>query len=212
MNYLAHLFLATLPANSGEREGGLAEDPDESLVGALLGDFVKGSDLSRYSAAIQRGIRLHRRVDSFTDAHRVVLRSKRRIDPRYRLLKGVMVDIFYDHFLAKNWGEYSGIPLEEFAQNVYASLRRHNGVLPRRLKSMLPYMVGDNWLLSYREVETVGIVLGRMSQRLSRRTILGQGAEQLRLHYGALEEDFREFFPELKAYVDKTESALSASV
>ena len=198
MNYLAHLILG--------------DDSDESLVGALLGDFVKGSELSRYSPAIQRGIRLHRRVDSFTDAHPVVIRSKRRIDPRYRLLKGVMVDIFYDHFLAKNWGEYARIPLEKFARQVYTSLRRHNCVLPRRLKWMLPYMVADNWLLSYREEETVAIVLGRMSQRLTRKNILGQGAEQLRRHYGALEDDFREFFPELKAYVDTAGSAFSAGV
>ena len=85
MNFLAHLYLA--------------DDTPHSLIGNMLGDFVNGDFRSRYNTEICRGILLHRKVDVFTDNHPVFLHSKRRISNEYRLLKGIMVDLFYDHFL-----------------------------------------------------------------------------------------------------------------
>src|ERR1051325_10142199 len=104
MNYLAHLFLA--------------EDDPESLLGNLLGDFVKGAKKDDYPDSIRRGIELHRKVDRFTDAHRVVRSSLSLISPARRRFAGVLVDIFYDHLLAKDWQIYSSVPLATFSQKV----------------------------------------------------------------------------------------------
>ena len=113
-----------------------------------------------------------------------------------------MIDIFYDHYLAKNWRDYSETPLEEFCEYVYGIFWDYRPSLPSRLQRLIPYMVSENWLLSYREVDGIASVLGGMSRRISRKNHLAHGAEELQKHYHEFEADFREFFPELIAYVD----------
>ncbi len=97
MNYLAHFFLA--------------ENTPESLLGNLLGDFVKGSAVNLYPQEIIKGIYLHRKVDSYTDSHAIVRSSKSLVCSQRRRFAGVLIDVFYDHFLAKNWREYSEVPV-----------------------------------------------------------------------------------------------------
>ena len=186
MNYLAHLYLS--------------DGTPESLVGSLLGDFVKGDDHNGYSAGIQRAILIHRQVDAFTDAHPTVARSKRRLDPPYRHIRGILVDLFYDHFLAANWRDYAAMSLTDFTRQVYGTLWEYEHVLPERLKRMLPYMAGEDWLLSYREVENIGMALKGLSRRLSRSIHLDRSLGDLRRCYAGLETDFRAFFPDLIAY------------
>src|SRR5262245_26013048 len=100
MNYLVHLLLA-------------ASEP-ESLLGALMGDFVKVPLGAQYSPSITHALALHRRVDSFTDAHPVTATSRARISRERRRFAGIMVDLFYDHFLARNWTAYASEPLGAF--------------------------------------------------------------------------------------------------
>ena len=188
MNYLAHLYLA--------------QDSPESLVGSLLGDFVKGDDHRNYAPAIQRAILTHRQIDAYTDVHPVYRRSKGRLDPAFRHTKPLLVDVFYDHFLAKNWGDYADVPLEDFTQAAYRALEQYEADLPPRLRRMLPYMKAEDWLLSYRELEGVGFVLKGLSRRMTHANRLDQGLTALRQNYAALEDDFEVFFPELQAYVD----------
>ena len=108
MNFLAHLYL------SG--------DNPKVKVGNFIGDFVKGKNLKdRFEADIARGIGLHREIDWFTDTHSIVKQSKDRLRPKYRHYSGVIVDIFYDHFLAKNWDRYSKQLLPDFAEESASS-------------------------------------------------------------------------------------------
>lgn len=186
MNYLAHALLA------GGRPA--------SLAGAMLGDFAAGLEWEALPAAVRAAIRHHREVDAFTDSHPLPRRSRARIAPRFRLLRGVMVDVFYDHFLARHWERYGdGGPLPRFTDRVYAALERYDDHLSPRLRAVLPRMRSEDWLASYGDLENVGRALGGMAHRLSRPTPLAQGLAELRAHYDAFEDDFHGFFPELRS-------------
>ncbi len=187
MNYLAHLYLSSYT--------------DAALAGALLGDFVKADHYRDYPPAVAEAILWHRRIDSFTDAHPCHRASKRRLDRRFRHTRGLMVDLFYDHFLARYWDRWATIPLTAFTQRVYVAMESFEGRLPTRLERMLPYMVADNWLWSYRELENVGRALAGLSRRLSATNHLAEGLPELERNYAGLETDFQQFFPQLQEYV-----------
>lgn len=182
MNYLAHLYLS--------------EPDDDGLLGSLMGDFVKGPLDGRHGAAITHGIALHRRIDSFTDAHPVVRASKARVSPERRRYAGIMVDMFYDHFLARYWTEFSDEPLAAFTQRVYAVLAQRSDVLPERLRSMAPGMSQADWLGSYAQVDSIHTALNRMGRRMRRENRLLDSAEELERDYDGFERDFRAFFPQ----------------
>ncbi len=189
VNYLAHLFLA--------------DGSHESLIGNLLGDFLKGVDRTQYSEAIQRGIRLHHEVDGFADSHAMFARSRNRLRPPYRRYASVLVDIFYDHVLAAHGAVYSRETLEGFRQGAYEALAANEEILPMRLRRMLPYMVSEDWLTSYRTREGVDRTLRRLSRRLKRENPLPSAVCQLEEHYGELEEDFLSFFPRMNQFAQE---------
>ena len=192
MNYLAHLFLA--------------DDTPESQVGALLGDFVKGAAKNNFSPIIQRNIELHRSIDSFTDAHPIVRASKKVVSAERRRFAGVLLDVFFDHYLAKHWANFSDIALHAFTTNVYAVLQQHHAVLPEKLQRMLPFMRAEDWLGSYARVEWIEVTLQRMARRLSRGEMLASGGEELRRNYETFEADFLTFFPDLLSFVNRHRS------
>lgn len=185
MNYLAHAYLA------GES--------DESLLGNLMGDFVKGR-IEGYPAEIARGIAAHRRIDTFTDSHPIVRESKRLISQERRRFAGIMLDLFYDHLLARYWHEYSVTSLDAFSARVYGILRANDAILPHPLRSMAPYMTRQDWLGSYRELKSIGGAIDGISSRLTRANSLRGGVEELAREYDALHEQFRRFFPELREF------------
>jgi acyl carrier protein phosphodiesterase len=189
MNYLFHLYLA--------------DGTEASLLGNLMGDFVKGRLDDTYPEAIRRGIELHRHIDSFAHRNAVVRRSLHRIDPSYGHCRGILVDVFYDHFLAKNWARHAEVPLSVFCRRVYHTLEKHHPGLPPGLRQIVPKMISHNWLESYRDIETIGIVLNRIASRISRPTPLARGIEELYLHYLDLEKDFTLFLPEAVSYAEE---------
>ena len=189
MNYLAHLYLA-------------GPEP-EALLGALMGDFVKGPLGERYPPAIGRALALHRRIDTFTDAHPVTARSRARVSPGRRRFAGIMVDLFYDHFLARDWDEHAEEPLDAFTSRVYALLDRHVALLPERLRSIAPRMGQFDWLGSYARIESVHAALDRMSLRITRENTLAGAAEELEVNYSAFEVDFRAFFPDVVRFAQE---------
>jgi acyl carrier protein phosphodiesterase len=162
-----------------------------------MGDFVKGrldsGDRSELSAALM----LHRRIDSFTDAHPIVVGSRGRVSAARRRFAGVLVDMFYDHFLARNWSDYSDEPLDRFTARVYRVLLSNSERLPERLRYIAPHMARTDWLGSYRDIDAVGEALDRIGNRLKRGNHLLGSVEELVANYAALEQDFREFFPEV---------------
>lgn len=187
MNYLAHLFLS--------------EGTPESLIGNLLGDFVKGRAINLYPEAIIKGIDLHRKVDSYTDAHAIVRSSKSLVCSHRSRFSGVLIDVFYDHFLAKNWRQYSAVPLRDFARGVYQVLQDSRDILPESLQQVMPTIIGRDLLCSYQDIEGIDIALNRMSARIKRINNLAGGVADLTANYQQLESDFRAFFPDLISYV-----------
>ena len=187
MNYLAHLYLA--------------DDSPESIVGNLLGDFLKGQGTEGYCDEIKKGIRLHQNVDTYTDSHPIVRESKRLISPANRRYAGILVDVFYDHFLAKNWLNYSTVSLQDFTVKVYNILQSYQEILPASLKRGLPQMITKNLLMSYAEISGINMALQRLSLRLKRENNLGTAKEELVANYENFEVNFSQFFPELIDYV-----------
>ncbi|MCW5624651.1 MAG: DUF479 domain-containing protein [Burkholderiales bacterium] len=185
MNFLAHLYLTP--------------DTPDGLLGSLLGDFVKGPlDQAGYAPDVTAAIKLHRRIDTFTDAHPVVLASKARLGPDLRRYAGILVDVYYDHFLAKSWERLHPEPLPAFARRVYGELEAHPHPVPDAFARMLPWLVRQDWLASYRSVDGVHEALTRMQRRFSRPTPLAEGAAALQRHYDDFAADFAAFLPEVR--------------
>jgi len=186
MNHLMHLFLS-------------GSDP-EILVGNLMGDFVKGRLDDRFPPGIRRGIEIHRKIDSFAAGNAFFLQSKRCIDPCFGHYRAVLVDIFYDHFLARDWDRYSPGTLEEFISVSYQTLSRYQAQLPPRLLELLPRMFSRHWLIAYQEPAGIEIALRRMSARLARPNPLAEGFVELSKKRSLLLSDFRGFLPEVCDY------------
>ncbi|MBI5579007.1 MAG: DUF479 domain-containing protein [Deltaproteobacteria bacterium] len=186
MNFLAHAFLAGTD--------------DDAILGSLLGDFVKGCPEGRFSAAVSEAIRLHRRIDSYSDAHRITRRSRNRITPSRRRFAGIIVDVGYDHFLSRHWRRFSSMELGPFVHRVYTVLSRHCPLLPERLSHILPRMISENWLGSYIRLEHVGDALDRIAGRLSRGGRFLHAVTEIEDNYETLEADFLTFFPELVSF------------
>ena len=185
MNYLFHLYLSD-------------HDPP-CLLGNLMGDFVKGRLDDRYPPAIRRGLAQHRQLDSFAHNHPAFRLSKARLHHDYGHCRGILVDIFYDHILAQHWSEFSPVPLEDFAAQVYQLLRTHHDQLAEGLQRIAPLMIERNWLVSYRDPAVIGRVLERVSQRLKRPLPMAQAMRDLEEHRNELEGDFRKFLEEARA-------------
>jgi len=186
MNFLGHLYLS-------------GNDP-ELQVGNLMGDFVKGPLAGRFPAGIEQGLRLHRWIDSAANRDRSFLESRERLDPCFGLYRGVLVDLFYDHFLATEWQAYHPRPFESFLHDAFATARDHSAVMPERFLKLLP-VIFTELIPSYREVAGIDSALQRMAARRKRPSPLGSGVRELVRHYGELRADFRSFLPRMTGQV-----------
>ena len=175
------------------------------MIGNFIADFVKGNRYKDYESGIARGIILHRYIDEFTDKHPVFLRSKNRIKKHYRHYTGVVIDVFYDHYLARDWSEHAGGDLEEFTHWVYKILESRMDEFPDKARAVLPYIVNGNWLLWYAEKEGIDRSLKGMASRTKFESGMENAIEDLNLHYLEFEEDFREFLPHIIAFVRNRE-------
>jgi acyl carrier protein phosphodiesterase len=187
LNYLVHLYLA-------------GEDPELQL-GGLMGDFVKGPLPADYPEKITLGLQLHRRIDSLAQISSHTRQSRQRLGPQFGHGRGIIVDIFYDHFLAANWSDYSTEPLESYADRVYRLLQEHHTQLPTGLQQVALRMIEYNWLVSYRQRQVVGRALDRIAQRLSRPLPLAEGVNDLAAHEALFLHDFRGFMTEATEFV-----------
>lgn len=187
MNLLAHIYLA------GENE--------DHVVGQVLADFLERGWRKRASAGVVEGVRLHQQVDLFTDRHAAFRRSRERLPQELRRYAGIVVDIFYDHFLARRWNRFHQWPLERFAESRYAILRARADETTDLLQRILPRMAEQDWLTSYREVEGVERALAGVSRRLRRVNPIAEAGGALREDQEGFEEDFWAFFPDLEAHM-----------
>lgn len=186
MNFLAHLYLS--------------KDNTEIMIGNLIADHIKANKFSHYPEKIQQGIFLHRKIDTFTDTHSIVKKSKRRLHERYGHYDGVIIDVFYDYFLAKNWPRYSQIPLAIYAKGVYQLLSKNKDILPLKTQEILPSLIKYDWLYNYQFLEGIQKVLTGLNRRTKGRSKMDLALEDLQSNYNELETDFFTFFDDLHEY------------
>lgn len=190
MNYLAHIYLSY--------------DNDQIKIGNFIADFVKGNKYKIFSDEIQKGIKLHRLIDSFTDAHPVVRKSKRRLHERYRHYDGVIIDIFMDHFLAKKWKHFSKIDLAEYEINFIELLEKNTAILPAEVLRILPYFKEQRWLSSYATLQGISKTLQGVNKRTKGISKMDLAINDLQENYEQYESDFLSFFHELEKFVQKS--------
>jgi acyl carrier protein phosphodiesterase len=186
MNFLAHIYL------SG--------DNDLLKIGNFMADSIRGNQYLQYPDEIKKGILLHRFIDTFTDAHLIYRKSKHRLHEKYGHYSGVIMDIVYDHFLAKNWNHYSDEKLEEYSDSFYKLLQANYDILTEKTKGMLPYMMGRNWLVSYATLEGLEMILFQMDHRTKNRVHMHEAIAEIRQYYTEFEEEFTLFFEELEQH------------
>ena len=187
MNFLSHLYL------SGDSEG--------LILGNFIADGVKGSNFGHFEKEVQRGILLHRKIDTFTDTHPIVELSKERLRSAYKKYAGVIVDIYYDHFLAKNWREYSAVELTDFTSNIYKLVQLNHAILPEKSAHFARYMIEYDILSEYSNLTGVQQVFNGMARRTTFLSNMEHAVKDLKEHYPLFEEEFRRFFPELQQYI-----------
>ncbi|NHI01281.1 ACP phosphodiesterase [Oceanimonas sp. MB9] len=186
MNYLAHLHLAELSHTS--------------LAGALLGEYARGGVDTSLPASLQIGIMLHRRIDSFTDAHALHAARVRALPPPFRRFGGIITDMMFDHFLARHWSRYHALPLDEFVRQAHERLTpdRH---WPEAMVRLVAGLKQSGMLARYRDFDALLGALARIDQRFKRPTPLPRCRPLLEQHYGDMETAFLHFYPELEAFV-----------
>jgi acyl carrier protein phosphodiesterase len=187
MNFLAHIYLS-------------GNDP-QLMIGNFIGDFVKGGSLiGRYEPQVIKGVELHRAIDEYTDSHEVVQKSKDRLRPKYRHYSGVIIDMFYDYYLAKNWDKFHKVSLPVFADHFYTLLKENEETLPAEVQHMMPYMINGNWLVNYGKIEGLHRALSGMSRRTSFDSKMDESIAELSKYNNEFENEFLEFFPALKTF------------
>ncbi len=186
MNFLAHIYLSF--------------GDDEITLGNFIADSIRGNKYKHLPEKVQQGITLHRSIDTFTDVHPIVRQSTKRLHQNHSHYSGVIVDIFYDHFLAKNWDNYSDTPLDKYVDDFYDLLEENYELLPDGTKHMMPYMIADNWIYNYSKIEGISRVLSGMYRRTNKKSNMNFAILDLEAHYEQFENEFSSFFEELIAY------------
>lgn len=183
MNHLAHIYLSF--------------ENDNLIIGNFIADFIKGNKYKHLPLDIQKGILIHRQIDSFTDTHKIVRKSKRRLHEQYGHYDGIIIDILYDHFLAKNWKHYSNISLLETEINFINVMKQNVEFLPEKVKKILPYIEKQKWLSNYTTYKGIENALISVKKRTKFETQIHLAVSDLKEHYSELENDFTLFFKEL---------------
>jgi acyl carrier protein phosphodiesterase len=187
MNFLAHIYL------SGKN--------DHLKIGNFMADGIHGKNFDEFPLDVQKGIRLHREIDYFTDFHPIFRQSKHRLHQRYGHYSGVIIDIFYDHFLAKNFSRYSNQSLEDFSANFYKLLDENFEILTPRFKMILPTLKEENWLVLYATIEGISNILYNMDRRTRLKSKMQFSVEELTSFYSEFETEFTLFFVEMEEFV-----------
>ena len=190
MNFLAHILLS-------------GEEDDLLKLGNFMGDTVRGKQYLDYPEEVQRGILLHRQIDTFTDAHPLFRGSKRRLVPHYGHYSGVITDIFYDYLLTKHWYTFSLEDLDSYIERFYRLLQEKKEVLNPQMQSIAGYMIRDNWLKAYQSYSGLAQILYQMDKRTDFRSQMQYAITSLQAEESLFEEEFLPFFTQLQEFVDK---------
>lgn len=184
MNYLAH---ALLSANN-----------EALLIGNFIADHLRGNKFDNLPPTVIEGVKMHREIDAFTDTHELFKKSKRIFYPKYEKYSGVLIDIYFDHLLAKNFLELADIRLNTFAQKVYGMYNNNKAILPKSSERFLNYVINNNIYEAYAEKDGITTVLGHLSQRINHGVQLQNSMEDFLEHEKILEDNFKLFFEEAR--------------
>ncbi|NJN27309.1 MAG: DUF479 domain-containing protein [Cyclobacteriaceae bacterium] len=196
MNFLGHFYLS--------------QHEPELIVGNFVADHVKGKKYLDYPAKISEGIMMHRYIDHYTDGHPLVRQGRQRLFDKYRHFSGVIIDMYYDHFLASLWEQYSQYSLATFANTIYNTIEAHLHILPERSKFLFPHMKSGNWLLRYATTEGLGQSLTGMSKRLHHHSKLELATEDLLEYYQEFKEEFEQFIVDIREQFDRWQAPSKA--
>ena len=196
MNYLAHALLA-------------GPDP-QWVLGSYLGDHVRGTAWRDYPDAVARGIVLHRKIDVFTDQHPAFRRGRRRLEPAYRRYGGILLDMFFDHFLARQFAALTGRHLPLFACTCYATIEIHSHLLPQSLARFASYQYEHNLLVNYASEHTLSRSLAGIATRMRRPGPLASGLQQLHANREGFEADFAALWQDLTVYARSERARIAA--
>ncbi len=184
MNFLAHIYL------SGENQ--------QLKIGNFMADSIRGNSYLDYPEHLKNGILLHRYIDTFTDAHPIYRKSKHRLHEKYGHYSGVIMDIVYDHFLAKNWKNYSSVELEDYAADFYTLMEDNFTNLTEKVQKLLPIMKDQNWLVKYASLDGLEMILFQMDYRTKHRVDMQEAIVEVKEFYSEFEKEFTLFFEELE--------------
>ena len=198
MNFLAHLYLSKNDTNI--------------MIGNFIADHIRGNNYEGFSKEIQQGIFLHRAIDTYTDAHEVVRKSKRRLHARYRHYDGVIIDIFYDYFLAKNWASYSETPLDVYTSSVNKLFDKIKLDLPLKSQQFIKYMIEYNILFNYKNKDGIEKVLNGMNQRTKGKSQMNLAIKDLHQLEKELEQDFMVFFKDLILHTNEKLKEIKSTI
>lgn len=183
MNFLAHQYLSF--------------EVEPVMVGNFIADTIRGNK-NKFQAGVELGIEVHKRIDTFTDAHELVLETRKLLYPYFGKYAGVVQDVFYDHFLAINWKDYHISNFPEYCQNIYTTLNKERSIMNERAQRILFYMEKQNWLVSYQTVEGIDQAMNGLSRRAKFDSKMENSIPALLEHFDEMEKHFKAFFPELK--------------
>lgn len=185
MNFLAHIYL------SGEN--------DLIKIGNFMADGIRGKQFQHFPEDVQKGILLHRFIDTYTDSHDTFRQSTKRLHEKYHHYSGVIVDIMYDHFLAKNWEKYSDEKLDHFINRFYKSLHENYPILTEKTQNLMPTMIRENWLWSYQTIDGIQHILTQMDRRSKNQSKMQFASQELKEFYPEFEREFDLFFKDVQA-------------
>ncbi|HEX8333809.1 MAG TPA: ACP phosphodiesterase [Segetibacter sp.] len=197
MNYLAHAYLSF--------------NYDELLIGNMISDFVKGKKQFDFPPAIQKGIKLHRAIDTFTDEHALTKEAKVFLKPAVGLYSGAFIDVVYDHFLANDENQFTDTTLKDFAAKTYNTLQKFHGVLPSGFQVLLPYMTEQNWLYNYKTMWGTQQSFGGIVRRSKYLQSSVEAFSAFEKHYLPLQKCYTNFFPMLKEFAAQQLQAIIQS-
>jgi len=198
MNHLAHAWLAA---------------PDADLMlGSLIADFLRGALDPALPRGVRIGVALHRSVDTFTDAHPQVVAARALFEPPYRRYAGILLDVWFDHLLARDWARHADGSLHAFSREVQALLAARAAELPPRMHGFARYMRTHDLPERYREIAMIDDVLRGLSQRLSRDNPLADAVPVIEARAQPLERHFAAFFPDLVAHAARERVRLAEAV
>jgi acyl carrier protein phosphodiesterase len=194
MNFLAHIYLSN--------------DKDLIKIGNFMADGIRGKHYEHLPEDVQKGIVLHRAIDAYTDVHPIFREGTKRLHEKYHHYAGVIMDVFYDHFLAKNWSQYSDEKLEDFVERFYQALRDNYDILTEKTQGLMPYMIQYNWLVNYQYKEGIARILLQMDKRTKNNSKMQYSIVELETYYDLFEQEFTEFFEDLRAFAAQKLSEL----